>query len=287
MWLDTYKGLVDESLRDYFLTAGEGSLEAAMAYSVNMGGKRIRPILVLLASEAFGGTREDAIDMAMAIEMIHTYSLIHDDLPAMDNDDLRRGHPTNHKVFGEAMAILAGDALLNEAHSLLIRSYAMRSRKGAEAALVISEAAGRTGMVYGQVLDMENEKKDAPYSALLKCHKNKTGMLIAASLEAPAVFFGADRAEVEAMRDFGIKLGLAFQILDDILDHTSTKEVLGKTTGKDEKTKKTTFVSIFGLEKSREMAGALTQECIGILDALSRDTERLKELSMKLLSRNY
>jgi geranylgeranyl diphosphate synthase type II len=287
MWLDTYKDAVDESLRAYFLRAGSGSLEAAMAYSVNMGGKRVRPILVLLSSELFGGTRDDAMDMAMAIEMIHTYSLIHDDLPAMDNDDLRRGHPTNHRVFGEAMAILAGDALLNEAHSLLIRSYAMRSRKGAEASLVISEAAGRSGMVYGQVLDMENEKKEAPYSELLKCHRNKTGMLIAASLEAPAVFFGADRTEVEAMRDFGIKLGLAFQILDDILDHTSTKEVLGKTTGKDEKTKKTTFVSIFGLEKSREMAEVLTQECIGILDALPRDTERLKELAMKLLSRHY
>lgn len=287
MWFDSYREVVDSSLREYFLRSGEGSLEAAMAYSVNLGGKRIRPVLVLLSAEIFGGTREDALDMAMAIEMIHTYSLIHDDLPAMDNDDLRRGHPTSHKVFGEAMAILAGDALLNEAHSLLIRSYAMRSRKGAEASLVISEAAGRKGMVYGQVLDMENEKKEALYSELLECHRNKTGMLIAASLEAPAVFFGAQREEVLAMREFGIRLGLAFQILDDILDHTSTKEVLGKSTGKDEKTNKTTFVSIFGLDKSREMAGTITQECIGILDAMARDTQRLKELSMKLLSRNY
>lgn len=285
--LDDYKVLFEQSLKDYVETLGEGKLAKAMAYSLDIGGKRIRPVMALVASEMFGGTAEDAMPLAMAIEMIHTYSLIHDDLPAMDNDDLRRGKPTNHKVFGEAMAILAGDALLNEAHSLLIRNAVSKGKRGAEAALVISLAAGREGMVEGQVRDLENEGRTASYEELLGCHELKTGMLIAASLEAPAVLFDATEEERKAVRELGLKIGLAFQIKDDILDRISTKEVLGKTPGKDETSGKTTYVSLFGLERSEEMAKVLTDECLGILKGLDRDTAQLWEMCLTLLQRNH
>jgi geranylgeranyl diphosphate synthase type II len=285
--LDEYKVLIDQSLMEYMDNLGDGKLARAMAYSVEQGGKRIRPVMALVAGEMFGGSLEEAMPLAMAIEMIHTYSLIHDDLPAMDNDDLRRGKPTNHKVFGEAMAILAGDALLNEAHTLLIRSAVRSGVRGAEAALTVSLASGSAGMVEGQVRDLENEGRIASYDELKGCHELKTGMLIAASLEAPAVLFGASDDERKAMRELGLKLGLAFQIKDDILDRTSTKEVLGKTPGKDETSGKTTYVSLFGLEKSEEMAKGLTDECLGILKGLDRDTAQLWEMCLALLQRNH
>lgn len=285
--LEDYKVLVDQSLKEYINSLGDGKLARAMAYSVELGGKRIRPVMALVAAEMFGGSIEEAMPLAMAIEMIHTYSLIHDDLPAMDNDDLRRGKPTNHKVFGEAMAILAGDALLNEAHSLLIRNALKSGTGGAEAALTVSLASGREGMVEGQVRDLENEGRAASYDELRGCHELKTGMLIAASLEAPAALFGASDDERKAMRELGLKIGLAFQIKDDILDRTSTKEILGKTPGKDETSGKTTYVSLFGLEKSEQMAKALTEECLGILKGLDRDTAQLWEMCLALLQRNH
>ncbi len=235
----------------------------------------------------FGGNIDEALPMAMALEMIHTYSLIHDDLPAMDNDDLRRNMPTNHKVFGEAMAILAGDALLNEAMTLLFKTYGTKSQKGAQAAVIISECSGREGMILGQMLDLENEKKKATASELMACHEEKTGKLIAASLEAPALYFGATEEEVKKLREFGLKLGLAFQIQDDILDETSSQDVLGKTIGKDEKSGKTTYVSLYGLEKSKEMAEQVTKEAIELLESIQRDTEELEEITLKLLTRNH
>ena len=285
--LEDYKVLIDQSLKEYLNSLGDGKLARAMAYSVLQGGKRIRPVMALVAAEMFGGSIEEAMPLAMAIEMIHTYSLIHDDLPAMDNDDLRRGKPTNHKVFGEATAILAGDALLNEAHSLLIRNALKSGSKGAEAALTVSLAAGREGMVEGQMRDLLNEGRAASYDELKGCHELKTGMLIAASLEAPAVLFGAGDDEREAMRELGLKIGLAFQIKDDILDRISTKEMLGKTPGKDETSGKTTYVSLFGIEKSEAMAEELTDECLGILKGLDRDTAQLWEMCLALLQRNH
>lgn len=285
--LEDYKVLIDQSLKEYLNSLGDGKLARAMAYSVLQGGKRIRPVMALVAAEMFGGSIEEAMPLAMAIEMIHTYSLIHDDLPAMDNDDLRRGKPTNHKVFGEATAILAGDALLNEAHSLLIRNALKSGSKGAEAALAVSLAAGREGMVEGQMRDLLNEGRAASYDELKGCHELKTGMLIAASLEAPAVLFGAGDDEREAMRELGLKIGLAFQIKDDILDRISTKEMLGKTPGKDETSGKTTYVSLFGIEKSEAMAEELTDECLGILKGLDRDTAQLWEMCLALLQRNH
>ncbi|NLB20922.1 MAG: polyprenyl synthetase family protein [Clostridium sp.] len=285
--LKEYKEIIDITLKEYFESLPKNTLTKSMGYSVNLGGKRLRPALVLLTTKVFGGKLEEALPMAMAMEMIHTYSLIHDDLPAMDNDDLRRNMPTNHKVFGEAMAILAGDALLNEAMTLLFRTYGTKSLKGAQAAVTISECSGREGMILGQMLDLENENKKATAAELMACHEEKTGKLIAASLEAPALYFGATDEEVKKLRDFGLKLGLAFQIQDDILDETSSQEVLGKTIGKDEKSGKTTYVSLFGLEKSKEMAKQITKEAIELLENIQRDTKELEEITVKLLTRNH
>lgn len=285
--LKGYKKIIDASLQEYFNDLPENTMTKAMAYSVNLGGKRLRPALVLLTAKMFGGEEKEALPMAMAMEMIHTYSLIHDDLPAMDNDDLRRNMPTNHKVFGEAIAILAGDALLNEAMTLLLKTYSVKSAKGAKAALLISQCSGREGMILGQMLDLENEHKDASAKELMACHEEKTGKLIAGSLEAPGLYFGATDEEVRKLRAFGLKLGLAFQIQDDILDETSSTTVLGKTIGKDEQSGKTTYVSLFGLEKSQVMMKEITEEALEILRGLQRDTLELEDITMNLMSRNH
>lgn len=285
--LEKYKKTIDEIIQDYFRGLPENTLKRAMAYSMNLGGKRLRPSLVLLSSRIFGGEEKEVHAMALAMEMIHTYSLIHDDLPSMDDDDLRRGKPTNHKVFGEANAILAGDALLNEAFTVLLSNYAVKSREGAEAALFISRSAGREGMILGQVYDLENETKRATLEELILCHNRKTGELIAASLAAPAILFGAEKDEVEKMYAFGIELGLAFQIQDDILDRTSTKEVLGKSIGKDNESGKSTYVELFGIERSKEMAKETTESCLKILSTLDRDTSELAQLTELLLHRTY
>ncbi len=285
--LKRYKTLMDETILNYFRKLPDNTLTEAMAYSMNLGGKRLRPALVLMSSKIFGGDEAEILPMALAMEMIHTYSLIHDDLPAMDNDELRRGKPTNHIVYGEANAILAGDALLNEAFSLLLSNYAVKSTEGARAALKISEASGREGMILGQVYDLENEKKKVDLSGLISCHNRKTGELIAASLTGPAVLYGATDEEIEKIHTFGIKLGLAFQIQDDILDRTSTKEILGKSTGKDEKSGKSTYVELFGIEKSREMAREVTSECLEILKSIDRDTKELSDVTEQLMKRTY
>jgi geranylgeranyl diphosphate synthase type II len=285
--LRRYKKMMDAGLKAYFEALPQNTISTAMAYSVNLGGKRLRPSLVLLTAKIFGGDEKEAMPMAMAMEMIHTYSLIHDDLPAMDDDDLRRNMPTNHIKFGEAMAILAGDALLNEAMTMLLTHYALKSSKGAEAALKISQCSGREGMILGQMMDLENEKRKASGEELMACHEEKTGKLIAASLEAPAIYFGASTQEVKELRDYGLKLGLAFQIQDDILDETSTEAMLGKTIGKDEKSGKTTYVSLFGLEKSQKMVKEMTSEALTILKKMKRDTKELEEITTMLMTRNH
>lgn len=278
---------MDETILNYFKHLPDNTLTQAMAYSMNLGGKRLRPALVLMSSRIFGGNEEEILPMALAMEMIHTYSLIHDDLPAMDNDDLRRGKPTNHRVFGEANAILAGDALLNEAFTVLLSNFAVKSSEGARAALMISKAAGREGMILGQVYDLENEKKKADLSELISCHNRKTGELIAASLTGPAIYYGASIEETQKIHTFGINLGLAFQIQDDILDKTSSKEVLGKSTGKDEKSGKSTYVELFGIEKSREMAKEVTAQCLEMLRSIDRDTKELSDVTELLMKRTY
>ena len=242
-----------------------GRLHEAMRYSVFAGGKRLRPRLTLAACEALGADPLEALAPAVAIEMIHTYSLIHDDLPAMDNDDLRRGRPTSHKVFGDAMAILAGDALLTEAFTVLAEQTKNRALIP-DLVRVISRAAGRAGMVGGQVADMAGEGKAAGLDLVKFIHLRKTAALIAASFECGALCAGADTSTAGRYRKAGETLGLAFQIIDDVLDETSTPEALGKTPGKDAQAGKLTYPKVIGLDRSRKMALALKAEALGQLN---------------------
>lgn len=239
-----------------------GHLKDAMNYSLQAGGKRLRPLLVVAACEALGGARKAALPVAAAIEMVHTYSLIHDDLPAMDNDDYRRGKLTNHKVFGEATAILAGDALLT--HSFYSVVQASR-RHGVPAEQVLSiveelaEMAGPRGMVGGQVADMEGEQGLTSLEQLQYIHRHKTGDLIVFSLLAGGRIAGADQAQLEALREFGTQIGLAFQVQDDILDLVGDEGKLGKKTGSDIKQQKVTYPYFIGLEASRAEVERLTE----------------------------
>lgn len=241
------------------------ALQEAMAYSLLAGGKRFRPLLVLGAAERCGLSQDEVMPMALAMEMIHTYSLIHDDLPAMDNDDLRRGKPTSHKVFGEALAILAGDALLNEALLLLMSAYG-GTPNGARAMVELARSAGKDGMIAGQVLDIQSEGQVIDLPALEEMHRNKTGAIITSSVTAPCLLAGCSKTEVEAMRSLGHKLGLMFQIQDDILDVESNQETLGKSVGKDARDEKSTYVSLLGLEQAKIR-----------LEELRRDLFRLTE----------
>lgn len=282
-----YKKEIDLYIENYFKNLPYNEITKAMGYSMNSGGKRVRGSLCLMSGIMFGGEKEDLLDMALSIEMIHTYSLIHDDLPSMDNDTLRRGMETSHIKFGEAIAILAGDSLLNEAFTLMLKSYGIKSKKGAKASLALAEAAGREGMILGQVLDLENEKKDARYDDLVSCHNKKTGELIAVSLLAPAIYYGASEKELLKIKEFGLNLGLLFQIQDDILDSVSTEKELGKTIGKDAKMNKTTYVSLFGVEKSKKIEKDMIKASIDILNSINRDTKEIKEFVYFLENRSF
>lgn len=223
--------------------------------------------------------------MAAAIEMIHTYSLIHDDLPCMDDDDLRRGKPTNHKVFGENIAVLAGDALLNEAMTLLMKSSLELGESALKASYEISKAAGPEGMIGGQVVDVLSEVSEISKEELEYMHEKKTGELIRVSIVAGGILARVPSGDIEALNEYGKKLGLAFQIKDDILDVIGTKETLGKATNRDKELNKTNFITVYGLEKCEELCKMLTDECIKILDNLSVDASLLKELTHNLLNR--
>lgn len=225
-------------------------LKEAMTYSLLAGGKRFRPLLVLASAELAGLDEEIILPMACAMEMIHTYSLIHDDLPAMDNDNLRRGKPTSHKMFGEAMAILAGDALLNEAMLLLMQEYG-GSTTGAAAIADIARSSGKDGMIAGQVLDIQSEGQTIDMKTLEEMHQKKTGAIITSSLTAPFLLAGKPTREVQELVQFGLSLGILFQIQDDILDVESNAETMGKTVGKDARDDKSTYVSILGLDPSK------------------------------------
>jgi geranylgeranyl diphosphate synthase type II len=230
-----------------------------MRYAVFSGGKRLRPVLALAACEAFGGRLADVLAPAAALELIHTYSLIHDDLPAMDDDDLRRGRPTAHKAFGEAEAILAGDALLTLAFEVLATrpvGDALAARR-TEAVACVARRAGHAGMVGGQLADLEAERQPATEASLEWIHRHKTGALIAASVEIGALHAGAEAEDRAAMARFGEAVGLAFQITDDVLDRTASAEALGKTPGKDEKSGKATYPKLLGLDASRREATRL------------------------------
>lgn len=260
----------------------------AMKYSVFAGGKRLRPVLCLSSCELFEGDIKKALPVACAIELIHTYSLIHDDLPAMDNDDLRRGKPTNHKVYGEAIAILAGDGLLNLAFEVLIR-HALENphdyQRILKATDEIARASGCKGMIGGQVVDILSQNTKLTYEELKFMHEHKTGALIEASVCAGAYIAGAIEEDIHALREYASLMGLAFQIKDDILDVIGEEEKLGKKVGSDREKGKVTFVNIFGLKKSQQMVVELTQKAIEILDRFGEKALFLKELSNYLIER--
>ncbi|WP_405083248.1 polyprenyl synthetase family protein [Paenibacillus chitinolyticus] len=264
-------------------------LRQSARYSIDAGGKRLRPILVLAAAEALGGRKEAAMPVACAIEMVHTYSLIHDDLPAMDNDDYRRGKLTNHKVYGEAMAILAGDALLTQA--FYSASQARRHGVPAEQVLNIveelAEYSGARGMVGGQVADMKGEQGITELSGLEYIHQHKTSDLIIFSVRAGGRIAGADDKQLEALTDFGRSIGLAFQIQDDILDVTGTQEKLGKAVGSDEKQQKVTYPFFIGLEESERRVSQLTDKAkTAIAGGVLPKPQRLLELADYLMKRD-
>ena len=264
------------------------TIHKAMRYSIFAGGKRIRPLLCLEAAKACGGSAENALNAACALETLHTYTLIHDDLPCMDNDDLRRGKPTNHKVFGEGIAVLAGDALLTEAFAMLAQtpensSYGVRD--------YVAELAAQTGslrLIGGQVLDIEGEGRPLSTEEVRAIHFGKTAALIMASVRLGGMTAGCTAAELEALTAYGRDLGLAFQIIDDILDVTSSPEVLGKSIGKDAKVEKATYCALVGMEQARAEAQALTISARAALEIFPEERrEALLAINEYLLSRSY
>ena len=287
MKIKQLKELVDNYLSNYFKNKGSYNslIYDAANYSLNVGGKRIRPILFMLVYNMYKGKDKEIIDMAAAIEMIHTYSLIHDDLPCMDNDDLRRGKPTNHKVYGENIAVLAGDALLNEAMILLMDFSIKNGKDALVAAREIAYAAGADGMIGGQVVDIINEGKKISKEELNYMHLKKTGELIRVSIVAGAILAEVDKSEIELLNKFGLNLGLAFQIKDDILDVTGDVNKLGKNTLADGN--KSNFITMYGLEECKVMCENLTDECIAILEKISVNTDILKKLTIELLERDF
>jgi geranylgeranyl diphosphate synthase type II len=280
---------VDAALARYLPSESDPpeTLHKAMRYSVFAGGKRLRPVFVIAGAEAVGGRMDTVMETACAVEMIHTYSLIHDDLPAMDNDDFRRGVPTNHKVFGEAIAILAGDALLTLAFRLLADNFAAGSHAHALRSVLIevADAAGSAGMVGGQVADIESEGKKVGAETVDYIHTHKTAALIRASIRAGAMLAGATPSQLVALGLAGGNLGLAFQIMDDILDVTATSEELGKTAGKDQAQQKATYPAVHGLEVSRIHAKALVSEAHAALQSFGPRAEPLRALGTFIVER--
>lgn len=259
----------------------------AMNYSLRAGGKRLRPALVYAFCEALGGNMETASAPACAIEMVHTFSLIHDDLPAMDNDDFRRGKPSCHKAFDEAMAILAGDALAVLPFEIIADTPELTPEQKVLIISVFANSVGRDGMIGGQVIDMENEKAECVDEENLRnLYRCKTGQLIAVSCVMGAICADADNETIRIAAEYGLRLGFAFQVIDDILDVTGTTEELGKPAGSDENSNKNTFVSLFGIEKAREAAEKATSEALEWIDAIPNN-EFLVQLTEKLLKRKY
>lgn len=258
----------------------------AMRYSVFAGGKRLRPILLLESNRLFGGKKEDASVFACAIEMIHTYSLIHDDLPALDNDNFRRGRLTSHKAFGESIAILAGDALLNYAYEIMAAEVCQNSMSGSAKAMeYIAKGAGIRGMIAGQIVDVINEKRETDKKTLDYINENKTSALIQAALKAGGVLGGANEDSIDILNEAGKRIGMAFQIQDDILDVTGTMAETGKAVLSDEKNFKTTYVSLFGVEKSMEFVERLSNEAIEMLESFGERSKFLVELTKYLIYR--
>jgi len=269
--------------------AWPATIHRAVRYSLFAGGKRIRPVLVLAAAGAVGGSREEAMPLACAVEMIHTYSLVHDDLPAMDDDDLRRGKPTSHKVFGEAVAILAGDALLTRAFHLMAEVPAGwsdgRVRRRLAATAVLGEACGTGGLIGGQVVDLESEGRTIDGAALEGLHRAKTGALLGACVRGGAILGGAAEDDLARLARYADAIGLAFQVVDDVLDATESAERLGKTAGKDEAAGKSTYVSVHGLAGARRKAAELRGQALDAVAPLGERGALLAHLARLVVDR--
>ncbi|NMB34178.1 MAG: polyprenyl synthetase family protein [Clostridium sp.] len=290
--LEGYANLICDHLAEYVTEKAlpEGVIYDAMRYSLMAGGKRLRPVLALGVCDMLGGNQKEVLPFACAIEMIHTYSLIHDDLPAMDNDDFRRGKPTNHKIYGEAMAILAGDALLNLAFEVLLGEIAKadhNQKLKIRAAGEIAKASGINGMVAGQVIDLKYEGKGICADTLKRMHKYKTGALIKTPVISTAILCKSKEASLLKIESFADNLGIAFQIKDDILDVEGSTEKLGKMVGSDAENKKSTYVSLYGLKKSKELLAETTNKAIENLEEFGTKAKFLTELAKYLLNREY
>lgn len=290
---DEYVSLINKAADKYVslneFTGRESSgldvMLEAMAYSLSNGGKRIRPMLTLEFCRICGGDSQKALPFALGAEMIHTYSLIHDDLPCMDDDDMRRGKPSSHKVFGEANALLAGDGLLTLAFETVLSAPGISGEAKAKAGLELAKAAGCSGMIAGQVMDLANEGKAAPLEDIRATDRLKTGEMIRVSALLGCIAAGADEEKIKAAEKYCENIGLAFQIVDDILDVTSDVETLGKPIGSDSENEKSTYVSLLGLEESASFAEKLTNEAKAALNIFGSEGEFLSELADKLLSR--
>ncbi len=286
-YLKEKRELIDRGLDT--LLAGEDTypqtIHRAMRYSLFAGGKRLRPVLVLASAESVGGRLEHALNTACAFECIHTYSLIHDDLPAIDNDEFRRGSPTCHKAFGEAMAVLAGDALLTSAFKMIGSTPGVEAEKVMEIIVETATAAGSTGMIGGQVVDIESEGKDITYPVLEYIHIHKTGRLILASVKSGGILGGAGEEELRALIRYGEAVGLAFQIMDDILDVEGVAEELGKTPGADEVRGKATYPAILGIPEARQRAKELVGAALEAVSGFGASADPLRAIAGYIISR--
>ena len=265
--------------------AYDETLEKAMEYSLMAGGKRLRPVLLMAAADAVGKDGTAFLTTGCAIEMIHTYSLIHDDLPAMDNDDYRRGKPTNHKVFGDGIAVLAGDALLTLAFEVMLRQEGAAPETLVTVVSEMSRAAGPYGMVGGQVLDLEGEGRRLDLAALRKIHMGKTGALFCAAIRSGAILAGAKEEELAALTLYAERFGLAFQITDDILDVTGDEAAIGKPVGSDVRNEKATYVTLTSLEEAKKLAEDAVNEAVAALDIFGERAAFLRDLALFLLGR--
>ncbi len=295
-YFETRRKMVEKALDHYMdkTLSDPEIIHESMRYSVFAGGKRLRPVLVLMGAEVCGKKPEIALPTAVAMELVHTYSLVHDDLPAMDDDDLRRGRPTNHKVYGEAVAILAGDALLTKAFELIAQNAKIRPVRPTSIPSVvqlIAHGAGTFGMIGGQVMDIQAEdgkwkKHHNQHALIASIHRHKTAALIRASLQAGATLAGATQKQLDALGHYGEKIGLAFQIADDVLDVVADKKKLGKN-GSDAKNDKLTFPALYGLEESRKKAQQLVEEAKKALAPFGKRAQVLKQLANYIIERDH
>jgi len=290
LYLKEKGALVDEALGRFLPESDEYSADVvkAMRYSLFAGGKRLRPILCIAGAEAVGGDAQSVLPVACALEMIHTYSLIHDDLPVIDNDDLRRGKPTNHRVFGEAIALLAGDGLLTKAFHLMTHTDPEnRVKPGVSLKVIglIATAAGYEGMVGGQVVDIQSEGKEGYSSIVEFIHTRKTGALIAASVSSGAILGGAGKGQLKDLTSYGKDIGLAFQVADDILNVEGSSQEMGKSVGSDARQGKITYPAVFGLERSKEIQKALVDRALEALKSFEERADPLRQIARYIIKR--